>query len=116
MGFGVPGIDPRDLTDAQREQLKAIRDRHAEDIKPSIERAQKARQALDNAVLTGVGDLKGLALEVGNAETELVLQQAQIETEVVALLTPEQKQKIQERRTQMAQRRQARGNTPGNAK
>jgi Spy/CpxP family protein refolding chaperone len=115
MGLAL-GIDPRDLTDAQREQLKAIRDRHAEDLKPTIERSQKAHQTLDNAVLTGVGDLRGLALEVGNAETELALQQAQIGTEIVAILTPEQKQKMQERRALMEQRRQSRGNSPGNAK
>jgi protein CpxP len=117
------GIDPRDLTDAQREQIKAIRDRHAEEVRPSIERAQTARQALDNAVLTGVGDIRGFALEVGNAEGELAFQQAQIETEVLGVLTPEQKQKMQERRkemdarrAEMEQRRQSRGNAPGNAK
>ena len=125
MGRGGPmalGVDPRDLTDAQREQIKAIRDRHAEDMKPSIERAQKAHQALDGAVLTGVGDLRGLAQDVGNAEGELAFQQAQIETEVMAVLTPEQKQKIQDRRkamearrAEMEQRRQSRG-TPGNVR
>jgi Spy/CpxP family protein refolding chaperone len=116
------GIDPRDLTDAQREQIKAIHDRHAEEMKPLFERAQNARQALDNGVLTA-GDLRGLALEVGNSEGELAFQQAQIETEVLAVLTPEQKQKIQDRRkemaarrAEMAQRRQSRGNAPGNAK
>jgi Spy/CpxP family protein refolding chaperone len=121
-GLGL-GIDPRDLTDAQREQIKAIRDRHAAEIRPSIDRAQKARQALDNAVLTGVGDIRGLALEVGGAEGELAFQQAQIETEVLGVLTPEQKQKMQERRkemdarrAEMEQRRQSRQNAPGNAK
>lgn len=120
MGFG---IDQSDLSDAQREQIKSIRDSHAADMKPSVERAQNARQALSNAVLTGVGDVRGLALEVGNAEGELAFQQAQIETEILAVLTPEQKQRMQERRkemearrAQMEQRRQSRGSAPGNAK
>ena len=129
MGRGGPGgpmalgIDLQDLSDAQREQIKAIRDNHAADMKPSVERAQKARQALNNAVLTGVGDIRGLALEIGNAEGELAFQQAQIETEILGVLTPEQKQKMQERRkemdarrAQMEQRRQSRGSAPGNAK
>jgi Spy/CpxP family protein refolding chaperone len=117
------GIDPRDLTDAQRAQVKTIRDNHAAEMKPVVDRAQKARKALDDAVLTGVGDIRGLALEVGGAEGELAFQQAQIETEVLGVLTPEQKQKMQDRRkemdarrAEMAQRRQSRQNAPGNAK
>jgi Spy/CpxP family protein refolding chaperone len=131
MGRGGPGgpmalgIDPRDLTDAQREQIKAIRDRHADEIKPLIERAQNAHQALDNAVLTSTGDIRALAQDVGAAESELAFQQAQIETEVMSILTADQKQKIQDRRTQMAARRaemlqrrqsQTQGNSSGNAK
>jgi Spy/CpxP family protein refolding chaperone len=129
MGRGGPGgpmglgIDPRDLTDAQRDQVKAIRDNHAAEMKPLIERTQKARQALNNAVLTSVGDIRGLAFEVGSAEGELAFQQAQIETEILGVLTPEQKQKMQERRkemdahrAEMEQRRQSRGTAPGNAK
>jgi periplasmic protein CpxP/Spy len=127
MGRGGPmdmaGIDPRDLTDAQREQVKAIRDRHADEMRPVMDRVQKARQALANAVLSGVGDIRGLALEVGAAEGEAAFQNAQIETEVLGVLTPEQKQKIQDRRkemearrAEMTQRRQSRGAASGNAK
>lgn len=112
------GLDPRDLTDAQREQLKTIRDRHAAEIRPVMDRVGKARQALANAVVTGIGDIRGLALEVGAAEGELAFQNAQVETEVVSILTPEQKQKIQDRqkqmearRAEMEQRRQSRGAT-----
>ena len=42
----------RDLTDAQREQVKAIRERHAERLRPLVERARTARQALDSALLS----------------------------------------------------------------
>jgi len=117
----MAGIDPRDLTDAQREQIKAIRDRHADEMRPVMDRVQTARQALANAVVTGNGDIRGFAQEVGAAEGEAAYLNAQIETEVMAVLTPEQKQKIQERqkqmearRAEMAQRRQSRG--AGNAK
>jgi len=113
MGFG---LDLRDLTDAQREQIKAIRDRHAEEMKPVMDRVGKAREALSNAVISGVGDIRGLALEVGNAEGELAFQNAQIETELLGVLTPEQKQKMQDRRKEMEKRRQSRGRGAGNAK
>jgi len=102
--LGPLGIDMRDLTDAQREQVKAIRDAHAEEMKPVLERVQKARQAINTVVLTG-GDVRGAALEIGTAEGELAFQQAQIETEIVALLTPEQKQRMLDRQKEMAARR-----------
>src|SRR5437867_3643273 len=38
--MAMAGIDPRDLTDAQREQIKAIRERHAADMKPVMDRVQ----------------------------------------------------------------------------
>jgi periplasmic protein CpxP/Spy len=119
----MPGIDPRDLTDAQREQVKAIRERHAADLKPVVDRVAAARKALADAVFNGTGDVRGLAIEVGAAEGELAFQNANIETEILALLTPEQKQKIQDRqkqmaarRTEMEQRRQSRGAGSGNTK
>jgi Spy/CpxP family protein refolding chaperone len=105
--MGMAGIDPRDLTDAERGQIKAIRERHADDIKTTVERVNSARRALATAVLSGVGDIQGLALEVGAAEGEMAYQSAQIETEVLSVLTPEQKQKIQVRRKEMESRRAA---------
>ena len=105
--MGMAGIDPRDLTDAERQQIKAIRERHADDIKATVERVNSARQALATAVLSGVGDIQGLALEVGAAEGEMAFQSAQIEIEVLGVLTPEQKQKIQDRRKEMESRRAA---------
>ena len=96
----------RDLTDAQREQVKAIHERHAERIRPLAERAHAARQAVDTAVMSGnSGNLQTLSIEVGNAETELTFAQAQVQSEVFNVLTAEQKQKIAERRKAMADRR-----------
>jgi Spy/CpxP family protein refolding chaperone len=121
--MGMAGIDPRDLTDAERGQIKAIRERHADDIKATVERVNSARRALATAVFSGVGDIQGLALEVGAAEGEMAYQSAQIETEVLSVLTPEQKQRIQVRRKEMESRRaameqsrQLRESSAGNAK
>jgi len=96
----------RDLTDAQREQVKAIHERHAERIRPLAERANAAREAVNNAVMSGnEGNLQALSIEVGNAETELTFEQAQVQSEIFKVLTAEQKQKIAERRKQMEARR-----------
>lgn len=102
MGFGV---DPRDLSDAQREQIKAIRDRHAAELKPLIEQSQAARKALHDNVLAGGGNLRGLALDLGKAEGDLAFANAGVELEMLAVLTPEQRQKMQDRQKEMEARR-----------
>jgi Spy/CpxP family protein refolding chaperone len=104
-GGALAGV-MRDLTDQQREQMRAIRERHAERIRPLAERARTAREALNAAVFSGdTGSLQALSIEVGNAETELTFAQAQVESEILGVLTAEQKQKIAERRKQMEERR-----------
>lgn len=108
MGFGPLGIDPRDLSDAQREQVKAIREQHAAEMKPLFDQVQAARDALQDNVLAGGPNLRALAIEVGKAEGDLAFANAQIQTEVLAVLTPEQKQKMQDRQKQ----RQSRGGSP----
>ncbi len=104
--FALRGV-MRDLTDAQREQVKAIREKHADRIRPLVERARNAREALNDAILSGnTGNLQALSIEVGNAETELTFAQAQVQTEIFNILTAEQKQKLAERRKQMESRRE----------
>ena len=111
--FGGPMADGamrgvmRDLTDAQRDQVKAIHERSADKIRPLVERLHSAREAVQQAVLSGnAANLQGLSIEVGNAEAELTFAQAQVQAEVFNILTAEQKQKIAERRKEMDQRRQ----------
>lgn len=113
------GIDMRDLTDAQREQIRDINQRHADEIRPLMERTQKAREAMANGVFSN-GDLRGLSIEVGQAEGELAFANAQVQLEMLSVLTPDQRQKLQERRKEMAarraemeKRRPARGSQPG---
>jgi Spy/CpxP family protein refolding chaperone len=103
--MAFPGV-MRDLTDAQRNQVKAIHERHADRIRPIAERVYAARQAVQNAILSGNdSNLQALSIEVGNAETELTFAQAQVQSEVFNVLTAEQKQRISERRKQMEERR-----------
>ena len=105
MGGGF-GAVMRDLTDAQRDQVKAIRERHAERLQPLAERAHAAREALDTATLSGdTGNLQALSIEIGNAETELAFAQAQVQSEIFGVLTAEQKQEIVARRQEMETRR-----------
>jgi Spy/CpxP family protein refolding chaperone len=96
----------RDLTDAQRAQVLGIHERHAERIRPLAERVHAAREAINNAVMSGnEGNLQALSIEAGNAEAELTFAQAQVQSEIFKVLTAEQKQKIAERRKEMEARR-----------
>jgi Spy/CpxP family protein refolding chaperone len=96
----------RDLTDAQRTQVKAIHDKHAAQLEPLRQRSRAAREALDNAIMSGnTANLQALSIEVGNAETELSFAQAQVQAEVYNILTADQKQRIAERRKEMQARR-----------
>ena len=96
----------RDLTDAQREQVKAIQERHADRIRPLAERAMAAREAVHTAIVSGnQSNLQALSIEVGNAETEVTFAQAQVQSEIFNVLTAAQKQTIAERRKQMEARR-----------
>ena len=96
----------RDLTDAQREQVKAIHERHGDRLRPLSERSHSAREALNAAVLAGnAGSFQALSIEVGSAETELSFAHAQVQSEIFNVLTAEQKQTIAERRKQMEARR-----------
>jgi len=105
-GFAMREV-MRDLTDAQREQIKAIHEKNAERIRPLAERARAAHDAVENAIESGnIANLQALSIEVGNAETELTFAQAQVQAEVFKVLTPEQKQKIAERRKEMETHRQ----------
>lgn len=106
MGGFAFGEVMRDLTDAQRAQVKAIHERHADRMRPLAERVMAAREAVNNAVISGnQSNLQALSIEVGNAETELTFAQAQVQSEIYNVLTAEQKQKIAERRKEMETRR-----------
>ena len=106
MGGGL-GEVMRDLTDAQREQVKAIREKSCR----TAQTAGGARTCRSRRRWTplrspgNTGNLQALSIEVGNAETELAFAQAQVQSEIYAVLTAEQKQKIAERRKAMEQRR-----------
>lgn len=103
MGFG---LNPADLTDAQKDQIKAIHDRHAANIQPLMQAADAARKALQDNVLAGGNNLRALSIDLGKAEGDLALANAEIQTEVLTVLTAEQRQKIQERQKNMEARRQ----------
>ena len=109
-----------DLTDAQREQVRQLTQQHRQQTRPLVERAHAAeeaqRQAMD-APSFSEQQVRAAAQALAEVQTDLAVQQARLRSDIYALLTPEQQQRLQqmqaerevreqERRDRMQQRRQ----------
>jgi len=100
------------LTDAQRDQVKAIAQSHKTEWQGLFDREQTAREALMAAV---TGDTVNDALvrqksaELAAVEADAAVARAHAFAEVAQILTADQKAKLKEMRAQMAERGQHRG-------
>lgn len=114
---GSPGLmlplRQLDLTDAQRTQVRQLVERHRSEVRPLMERLQTAaaaqRQAME-AALVDEGRIRTATEQLAQVQADLAVQRAHLQSEIVALLTPEQQQRLQQlrvaREAQMQQRRQ----------
>lgn len=111
-----------DLTDAQRQQIQEIRERHREQGREAANALAEAQRALRDAV-EAVPANEGLIISLTEplvrAQIDVALQQARQNTEVWTVLTAEQQaqvttakaereSRLDERRARMAERRQQR--------
>jgi protein CpxP len=104
--FG-PELRALDLTDAQREQVKAIMASHREEQQAERSRMMTARKALHDAIAADAfdeGAIRAAAGAVAALEADAAVQQARIHAEVFAILTPEQVKKAKALRTEMDSR------------
>jgi protein CpxP len=105
----VPGLRALDLTDTQREQLKATMTSHQAEFEAQATRMRAARQALQAVVTADTFDeaaIRQKSADVAIVEADGAVLRAKVHTEVWALLTPEQQQKA---KTLQAQREARRG-------
>lgn len=104
--FGLRGVD---LTDAQRDQVRAIRESHRSEFDAAHTKLRDAHRAFGEA--TGAATIDEAAIRAGSAEVaaamadEAILR-AKVRAEVFAILTPEQQQKASDVRSSLKQRRQ----------
>ena len=104
------------LTDAQKDQLKGVMDSHRDESKGLGDRAMKARQALQAAVMADALDeglIRARAAELATIESDLAVAHARIHAEVFRILTPEQQAQAREALSQMQQRQSQRGGRRG---
>ena len=125
-GFGPGGrqaglaLRALDLTDAQREQVRQLMQQHREQTRALAVRAHAAREAQRQAMAPPSfteQQVRAAAQALAEAQTDLAVQQARLRSDVYALLTSEQQQRLQqmqaerevreqERRDRIQQRRQ----------
>ena len=119
LGFLGPAARELNLTDAQREQIKAIAQSHQEEMKAVHEKLAPARKALDEAITADTFDenaIRKAAGEVAAVDAEAAVLRARVHQEAFGVLTPEQKAKAKELKGQMEQRMKdarGRGRGPG---
>lgn len=124
-GFGRPGgagidLPLRDLnlTDAQQQQVKAIREKHRTEAQDIGERLRTALDAQRKAMETEpVNDslIRQAIQQVADVQADLAVTQAHVRSEVLAVLTADQKaqiKKLEADRQAQAQQFQRRRNRP----
>jgi protein CpxP len=92
-----------DLTDAQREQVRQLTAQHREQTRTLLDRLQAAQEARRNAVEAipfSEPQIRAAAQALAEVEAELAVQQARLQADVYALLTPEQQTKLQTMRAE----------------
>jgi periplasmic protein CpxP/Spy len=106
--FGLRGVD---LTDAQRDQVRAIRESHQSEFDAARTKLRDAHRAFGEATRAATIDeaaIRARSAEVAAAMADEAILRAKVRAEVFAILTPEQQQKANEVRSSMKQRRQNR--------
>ena len=103
-GFGA-GLLLRDLnlTDAQREQVRQLTEQHREQTRALVDSLMKAQEAQRQAIETVPADearIRAAMQELAQAQTEIAVDRAQLQSEIYALLTPEQQQAVAKRRAE----------------
>ena len=107
---GGPGALMRelDLSEEQREQLRALRGQAT--ARETFERLRTSREALNGAIDNGAdeGTLRQLASEVGTAEGDAAVERARMQAELMEILTPEQQQEYRALKAERKEKQEAR--------
>ena len=93
--------DALDLTQAQQDQAKAIIEKEKPVIQPLIKQLMQAHKDMSSLEDSGTFDeakVRALAAQNTQAMTELFVQKARIHSELIQILTPDQKTKLQQLR------------------
>jgi periplasmic protein CpxP/Spy len=114
MGLAIP-LGRLNLSDAQKEQVKAVMDSHQAETKALAGRALTARRALEQAVTADTLDeglIRARAAELAGVESDVAVSRARIHGEVLQILTPEQRTTLRNAQAERQQRGDSRRQPP----
>ena len=115
-GFGM--MRGLDLTDAQKEQFKAIRQASKESTKSLRESLKANHQQLNQVTANGQfneAQVQAIATQQSGIMAQLLVEKERVKSQFYNILTADQKAKIQEMKTKMQERRQNRKAKRGSA-
>lgn len=105
-----------DLTDAQKTQMKQIRENHSQSLRPLMEQIRAKRQEIRQASAGGSFNEALVAQklsEIAPLEAKLIGERTRLHQEMLSVLTAEQKAKLEQSREQRKQKwAERRGNKP----
>ena len=102
-GFGGHALAQLDLTAEQREQVRAVRERHAAELQQVGDRLRAAHDAHRKAVETlpvDEGLIRSTSQSLSEAQADMSVLRARIHSEIWTVLTPEQQKKAEELKAQ----------------
>jgi protein CpxP len=92
-----------DLTDAQKAQMKSIRDSHSQSVRPLMEQMRAKRLEIRQASEGGTFNealITQKLTEIAPLEAKLMGERSRLHQEMLSVLTPEQKAKLEQSREQ----------------
>jgi protein CpxP len=95
------------LTDAQKDQIKAIAESHKDDWKALADRARTAHGALNDAVMADTVDealIRQKSAEVAAVDADMAVARARAKAEVFQILTADQKTQLKTMQAEMKKR------------
>jgi Spy/CpxP family protein refolding chaperone len=107
----LPMLDPQiGLTEAQRDQIKAIGDSHKDEWKALADRERASRDAVNDAINADTVDdgvIRQKSADASFVDADMAVARAHARAEVFQILTAEQKTKVKEMQAQMKKMRAA---------
>ena len=98
------GFRNLDLTDAQKTQMKQIRENHSQTLRPIMEQIHAKRQEIRQANQGGAFNeslVTQKLTEIAPLEAKLQGEQFRAHQEMLGVLTPDQKAKLEQTREQL---------------
>lgn len=101
--MGGAGFRNLDLTDAQKTQMKQIRDSHSQSLRPLMEQVRAKRQEIRQARESGTFNealVTQKLNEIAPLEAKLIGERTRVHQEMLSVLTADQKAKLDQSRAE----------------